>query len=401
MLICLPENVARIIERLNQAGYEAYAVGGCVRDSLLHRVPMDWDITTSALPEETKAIFPRTIDTGIEHGTVTVMMGREGYETTTYRIDGKYSDSRHPDSVSFTRSLEEDLKRRDFTINAMAYRDGELVDLFGGVSDLESHVIRCVGDPRERFREDALRILRAVRFSAQLGFDIETETATAAASLAGTLTGISAERIHVELHKLLLSAHPDRLRTMHELGIDKVILPELSLQADSPGFDRLLTLLAGAPADSYVRWAMLLGLTGHAKEIMQRLKFDNLTINTVTELIRLTQTPLVSLDRRGMRYLMNDAGADHMELLFAYRQAIDPDTDLSSPIGLYRDVVAAGECTALKELMCNGRDLMDIGVPAGKTVGRALDMLLLKVLNDPGLNDRETLLQICRKEYSL
>ena len=401
MVIKLPKDVSSIIERLNAAGYEAYAVGGCVRDSLLNRVPGDWDITTSALPQETKAIFQRTIDTGIEHGTVTVMMGRTGYETTTYRIDGKYSDSRHPDSVSFTRSLEEDLKRRDFTINAMAYRDGELVDMFGGVSDLESHTIRCVGCAHERFKEDALRILRAVRFSAQLGFDIESETAQAAKELAPTLTGISAERIHVELHKLLLSDHPDRLKVLHTLNIDRVILPEMADKADSEDFDSLLEKLGDSPLDTYVRWAMLLKFTGNERAIMNRLKFDNLTIHNVRELIRLSDAPILTLDRRGMRYLMNDAGADNMLRLFAYRTAISPELDYREAIALYEDIVSCEECTSLKELKCNGRDLMELGVPAGKTVGTALDLLLERVLDDPALNTKEQLLQICRKEYSL
>ena len=169
--ITLPENVKRIIRTLETAGFEAYAVGGCVRDALLNRVPQDWDITTSALPEEVKRLFPRTVDTGIEHGTVTVMRGQEGYEVTTYRIDGTYEDFRHPDSVTFTRNLGEDLLRRDFTINAMAYNESTgLVDLFDGMKDLQAGIIRAVGNPAERFSEDALRILRAVRFAAQLGF---------------------------------------------------------------------------------------------------------------------------------------------------------------------------------------------------------------------------------------
>ena len=173
----LPEKVRQIIEQIQKHGFEAYAVGGCVRDSLLGRTPDDWDITTSAKPQEVKAIFPRTIDTGIEHGTVTVMMGKEGFEVTTYRIDGAYLDGRHPESVEFSSNLVEDLKRRDFTINAMAYNEQQgLVDVFEGIEDMQRKVIRCVGNPKERFGEDALRMMRAIRFSAQLGFEIEEET---------------------------------------------------------------------------------------------------------------------------------------------------------------------------------------------------------------------------------
>ena len=214
MKITMPANANRIIHTLQNAGYEAYIVGGCVRDAILGREPGDWDITTSAKPEEVKSLFHRTIDTGIEHGTVTVMLDKEGYEVTTYRVDGKYEDHRRPTSVTFTASLIEDMKRRDFTINAMAYNETEgVIDHFDGMKDLERKVIRCVGEPKERFDEDALRILRALRFSAQLDFAIEEKTQEAIRNQAVFLKDISAERIHVELTKLLTSSHPERLRT--------------------------------------------------------------------------------------------------------------------------------------------------------------------------------------------
>ena len=233
--IQIPEHAREVIATLQNAGYEAYVVGGCVRDSILGRVPQDWDITTSARPEEVKALFHRTIDTGIRHGTVTVMMDKEGYEVTTYRIDGVYEDGRHPREVTFTPSLREDLKRRDFTINAMAYNEEEgLVDLFGGMEDIEGGVIRCVGNAAERFNEDALRILRAVRFSAQLGYGIEEETGRAIRELAENLKRISAERIQAELIKLLVSPHPDTLRVAYEMGITKVILPEFDRCMETP-----------------------------------------------------------------------------------------------------------------------------------------------------------------------
>lgn len=198
MRITLPEKVKFIIKTITEAGYEAYVVGGCVRDSILGRVPGDWDITTSAKPHEVKALFRRTIDTGIQHGTVTVMLEKEGFEVTTYRIDGKYEDSRHPKEVTFTPNLTEDLRRRDFTINAMAYNeDAGLIDIFGGMRDIGQKVIRCVGNAEERFTEDALRIMRAIRFSAQLGYSIEEETRGAIRKLAPNLCNISAERIQV------------------------------------------------------------------------------------------------------------------------------------------------------------------------------------------------------------
>ena len=222
----IPKNAAFIIGTLEKHGYEAYVVGGCVRDMVLGREPEDWDITTSAQPMQVKALFRRTIDTGIQHGTVTVMLGDEGYEVTTYRTDGEYEDHRHPKEVLYTPDLKEDLERRDFTINAMAYseRDG-LVDVFDGMGDIEKGVIRCVGNAEERFTEDALRMLRAVRFSAQLGFSIEESTREAIAKLAGNLSKISAERIQAEMTKLLMSPHPEELRTAYETGITAVILP--------------------------------------------------------------------------------------------------------------------------------------------------------------------------------
>ena len=235
MKITLPDDVKQIIETLEQHGYEGYAVGGCVRDSILGRIPNDWDITTSATPQQVKKLFPRTVDTGIQHGTVTVLMGKEGYEVTTYRVDGEYEDARHPKEVTFTANLEEDLRRRDFTINAMAYNDSEgLVDVFGGRADIEQKVIRCVGNAEERFGEDALRIMRAVRFSAQLGFTVDPDTAEAAKKLAGTLSKISAERIQTELVKLLVSPHPDYLRYAWEYGITAVVLPEFDRTMETP-----------------------------------------------------------------------------------------------------------------------------------------------------------------------
>ena len=227
--IKLPDDVQFIIHTLQSHGFEAYAVGGCVRDSILGREPGDWDITTSAMPEETKALFDKTFDTGIEHGTITVLLNHEGYEVTTYRIDGKYEDSRHPKEVTFTRNLKEDLLRRDFTINAMAYNDKDgIVDIFGGMQDLEKHMIRCVGNARERFSEDALRILRGVRFAAQLGFEIDEETKEGMRLLAPTLENISAERIQVELVKMLTSDRPELIRTAYELGITKIFCRNLT-----------------------------------------------------------------------------------------------------------------------------------------------------------------------------
>ena len=219
MRIQLPVKVDNIIKTLEAAGYEAFAVGGCIRDSVLGRTPQDWDITTSAKPQDVKRLFSHTIDTGIQHGTVTVMLEHEGFEVTTYRIDGEYEDARHPKEVTYTVNLLEDLKRRDFTINAMAYNESRgLVDAFDGMGDLQKKVIRCVGNPKERFTEDALRMLRALRFAAQLGFEVEEQTFAAIRELAQTIEKISAERIQTELVKLLTSDHPELIREVYTSG---------------------------------------------------------------------------------------------------------------------------------------------------------------------------------------
>ena len=268
MKIQMPEAANYIIQTLMAHGYEAYIVGGCVRDSVLGRTPQDWDITTSATPEQTKALFRRTIDTGIEHGTVTIMMDHVGYEVTTYRVDGKYEDHRRPKEVTFTASLLEDLKRRDFTINAMAYNEQEgLVDIFGGAEDLRRGIIHCVGVPQERFDEDALRSLRAVRFAAQLDFEIEAKTRQAIREKAEFLRDISAERIQVELTKLITSDHPERIIDAYELGITAIVLPEFDTMMETPQhtvyhkYDvgrHTVAVMQNIDATPVLRWAALL-----------------------------------------------------------------------------------------------------------------------------------------------
>ena len=235
MHISIPKHASDIIKTLSSHGYEAFVVGGCVRDSILGKEPADWDITTSALPEQVKALFPRTIDTGLKHGTVTIMMDKIGYEVTTYRIDGTYEDHRRPNDVTFTSSLREDLMRRDFTINAMAYNEEKgLVDLFGGIQDLNDRIIRCVGNPTERFDEDALRMFRAVRFAGQLNFNIEKETLAAIEAQHAFLKDVSAERIQIELLKLLISGHPEMIRAAYETGLTSVFLPEFDRMMETP-----------------------------------------------------------------------------------------------------------------------------------------------------------------------
>ncbi|MDE7476357.1 MAG: CCA tRNA nucleotidyltransferase, partial [Lachnospiraceae bacterium] len=352
--IQLPEKVQYIISQLEASGFEAYAVGGCVRDCLLGRKPSDWDVTTSAKPMQVKAVFRHTIDTGIQHGTVTVMIDHEGFEVTTYRIDGEYEDSRHPNEVVFTANLIEDLKRRDFTINAFAYNDKSgIVDAFDGMADLNQGIIRCVGEATERFREDALRMLRAVRFSAQLGFRIAEETKTAIKALAPNLKNISSERIQAEFVKLLMSDQPDYMRDAYELGITKVVLPELDAAFLTPQHnphhqytvgEHLMQSLLHVRADKSLRIAALLhdigkpfvkttdaaGIDhfhGHvevsermAVDILKRLKFDNDTLTKVQKYVRYHDYK-PEPNARSVRRAINKIGEEYFSQVLQIRRA--------------------------------------------------------------------------------
>ena len=406
----------------------------------LGRKPDDWDITTSAEPEETKRLFARTIDTGIRHGTVTVMLDREGFEVTTYRIDGDYEDGRHPKEVTFTASLEEDLKRRDFTINAMAYNESQgLVDIYGGLADIKAGVIRCVGDAKERFTEDALRMMRAVRFSAQLGYRIDEDTRTAMTELAPNLQKISAERIQTELVKLVVSPHPDYLRIAYETGITAQILPEFDLcmktMQNNPhhcydvGEHILHSMLAVEP-DKVLRLGMLFhdigkpqtmtvdeeGITHNKKhpvvgaemtrKILRRLKFDNDTIDKVTKLVLYHDQEIVAAPA-GVRRAVNRIGEDIFPLLFAVRRAdVSAQSDylredklrkLSYIEGLYEEIRSQGDAVSLKNLAITGTDLIAQGRKPGREIGIVLQELLEKVLEDPSLNTPEKLLEISQK----
>lgn len=437
MRIEVPKKAEKIIDALQEHGYDAYVVGGCVRDSLLQRSPADWDITTSATPAEVKGIFPRTVDTGIQHGTVTVLIEKEGFEVTTYRIDGEYEDGRHPKEVIFTPSLREDLRRRDFTINAMAYnhRTG-LVDIFGGVEDLKNKVVRCVGDPGERFTEDALRILRAVRFSAQLGFSIEEKTRQAARELGGTLEKISAERIQTELVKLLTSPHPQYLKTAWELGLTKVFLREFDKAMETPQEnphhcfnvgEHTLKALESVRADRILRLTMLfhdLGKAetrtrdekgvdhfyGHpaesekiARTVLKRLRFDNDTIHKVGKLVYWHECPWPA-DPRSVRRALSKTGTELFPLLLEVRRG-----DIMAQSGcrreeklawleqlgeIYREILRQKECVSIKDLAVSGKDLIQAGMKPGKEIGETLDRFLEIVLDEPEKNTKEYLLSL-------
>lgn len=402
--IALPKDVKHIIDVLMENGYEAYAVGGCVRDSILGREPGDWDITTSALPMQVKGLFRRTVDTGIQHGTVTVMLGRNGYEVTTYRIDGKYEDSRHPESVEFTPKLEEDLKRRDFTINAMAYNDEHgIVDIFDGVGDLQRKIIRCVGNAHDRFDEDALRILRAVRFSAQLGFGIEENTARAAKELAVNLKKISSERIHTEFNKMLKSPHPDYFSVADAIGIMEIVLPEYHvMSAEDKAFVGALARECACQLPE--RYAAMLFMSGGyseedpadtAKRVLKRLKLDNDTINTASMLLRFGMLEITD-DESRIRHIIYETGDKNilriLDFRAAYEKCIGNDiTDVRRMYDICNMIFERGDCVSLKNLAITGKELIAMGVPAGRQMGEILNSLLMLVLDNPQLNDREQL----------
>lgn len=435
--IKIPEKANYIINTIMDAGYEAYVVGGCVRDSILGRKPEDWDITTSAAPEQVKALFSHTIDTGLKHGTVTVMLGKEGFEVTTYRIDGKYEDGRHPRNVIFTPDLKEDLRRRDLTINAMAYNDtAGLVDIFGGMEDIRAGVVRCVGNAEERFGEDGLRILRAIRFSAQLGYRIDEETKAAIGTLAPLLVKISAERIQTELVKLMVSPHPDYLRLAYACGVTRVFLPEFDRAMEteqrhphhcySVG-EHILHSLCCVEADKILRLTMLFhdlgkpsvltvdedGAThfhGHAKvsaemaeSIMRRLRFDNDTIRTVCRLVLYHDYGNgTEPDSRMVRRAVNKIGEDIFPRQLLVRRAdICAQSDylreeklksLDRWEQLYEEIRAGAQCVSLKSLAVTGADLIQAGWKPGKELGETLQTLLELVLENPECNHREWLL---------
>ena len=413
----LPREVRNIIDTLEARGYEAYAVGGCVRDLFLGRVPQDFDVTTSAKPEEVKACFRRTVDTGIKHGTVTVMFGKKGYEVTTFRIDGVYEDARHPDSVTFTPDLREDLRRRDFTINAMAYSEKRgVIDLFGGQDDLERRVVRAVGVPEERFREDALRILRCVRFAAQLDFSVDPGTFEAAKKLAPSLNRISRERVREEFMKILLSDHPEYLDFLCDIGAMRDILPEYP--EDSRKLTAVLRIL---PKDSVLRLAavfscgaakkepdivmQLPGLRAEAaEERLKTLRFDRVTVQKTAHLVRNTGVPLSAegpVLRRSVSAAGKEAFPDLLTLIRALRTAEGGDTEILARMEEgYREILETGVCTSVKELDITGRDLMDAGIPKGPEVGLLLDRLLLAVLDCPEKNRKNVLLRLISQDHA-
>lgn len=406
----IPGDVEWILNKLNTSGFEAFAVGGCVRDTLLGRVPGDWDITTSAKPEQVKAIFGRTIDTGLLHGTVTILRGGTGYEVTTYRIDGEYEDGRHPKSVEFTADLKEDLRRRDFTINAMAYSHKTgIVDIYGGMQDLKDGLIRCVGDAMERFTEDALRILRAIRFSAQLGFDIEKETYMAIGRIAPNLVHVSRERIQMELTKLLTSVHPEKILLVYETGISPYISSSFHQVLDkdrhpygNPDFVQLVAERQ-PPCKKSLRYAAFLRFTTEEKavQVLKDLKMDNDTINRVRTLIHWLPV-LFREDKVQLRRVMSQMSDELFDDLMDLKRAVyKEEIPYLKVISEMRDEIRqSGDCTRMKDLAVSGNDLIGAGIKPGKEIGRILGELFETVIERPEANERGELIRMALEKKS-
>lgn len=435
----LPDKIKAFGDVFTNAGYHLFIVGGCIRDYLLGIPNHDYDFATDAMPEEVTSLFKRVLPTGIEHGTVTVRWYGEGYEVTTFRTEGAYLDMRHPSQVTFVRNLEEDLRRRDFTINAFAVdcQDGRIIDLHQGMDDLKHHLIRAIGNPKERFQEDALRILRALRFSSKLDFEIEAETLRAMETLKENLSHVSEERIHEELVKLIASDHPLRgLEEMDRTRVLDVILPELAKGRDvmQNGMHHDTVLqhnIAACQAAAnhhyplYVRMAALFhdigksdtvvydevantyyGHDSHGadltRKILKRLKASNEEIEQVSHLVAnhmFHYTP--DWSDAAVRRFINRIGKDRIDDLFRMRfcdeEAMSGKADYRTVEALdkrIKQVLEAQDALCLKDLEIGGKELMDAGLPKGPLLGKTLNYLLECVIEDPAQNKKDKLLEL-------
>lgn len=398
MNIVIPKKIERILQKINDAGFEAYIVGGCVRDCLLNRRPQDWDITTSAKPNEIKELFNKTYDTGLQHGTVTVAWEREHYEITTYRIEKGYDDCRHPNEVIFTKELKEDLQRRDFTINAIAYHTKEgIKDYFLGQKHLEQKIIKGVGNASERFQEDALRMLRALRFSAQLGFDIEQETYYALQNQKELIKKISVERIHDELEKTILSEHIEKINLLWESGLLYEISPLLSEQMEQHGKE-VIQQLKRAPFDKIIRWTIFLQYmtATEGKQFLKYLKFDNYTINTVSVLLEHIKYD-IALEEYELRKKANEITAEQLNRLLLVKR-IQQKENIEQLQQYFDKILQRKDCITLNELAVTGEDLIQQGIPKGKKIGKTLHFLLDTVHRNPEKNTKEILLDIVKQK---
>lgn len=384
-----------IIEKLNSAGFKAYFVGGCVRDVLMKRPPSDIDIATSAPPEKVKSLFEKTADTGLKHGTITVIIDKTPFEVTTFRVESEYEEHRRPKKVEFVSDIKEDLSRRDFTINAMAYHLGEgLIDLFSGKNDLEKKIIRCVGDAKKRFEEDALRMLRCVRFCCTLDFDAEEKTVEAIKEKAELIRFVSVERIYAEFLKSIMSDNPQKFILAKETGLLKYIMPELS---DSDGLSDALRAVNFAKKERVVRLCVLLQIVPNsAKEILDRLKVENHTKESVLTVIFLEKFSKKS-QKIEIKKAILKVGKQNFEVYLDLMEAnakagtFGVETkDFFHVKNLYDEIVNNNEPIFVKDLKISGKDVMNMGF-SGKDVGKVLSELQKEVMEHPERNTKEYL----------
>lgn len=418
--IIIPYEVAYVLDKLGHSGFEAFVAGGCVRDSLMGRVPEDWDVTTSALPSEIKALFEKTFDTGIKHGTVTILIGGMSIEATTFRVDGIYEDNRRPSEVRFSNSLAEDLSRRDFTMNSIAYSPNYgFIDPFKGIDDIKRKIIRTTGEADCRFREDALRMLRAIRFSAQLGYDIDADTYTSVCNNSSLIANISKERIRDELGKILMSDNPDKIQALFNTGLFLHIFPEFLFAEDSLlGIAITAGALKAACKDYCIRWAIftssLVQMSGDisgsaeiAKAMLKRLKFDNIRMRKITMLVKYSAIDIEPCLQEVMKIAAaagKEAFCDVLKVKEAFIMAhnsIDDKKidDLLIVKEIYKEIISSNYCLSLGCLAVNGRDIMDLGITEGKNIGIVLNRLLDAVIAKPELNEKTILMGLAQEEY--
>lgn len=394
--INIPKEVEKALYILNENGYEAYVVGGCVRDSILGKIPNDWDITTSAKPNEISQCFInyKTINTGLKHGTVTVIIDRKQLEITTYRIDGEYKDNRHPESVLFTNDVSDDLKRRDFTINALAYNKEGLVDLFYGVRDIEEKLIKCVGEPNERFNEDGLRILRALRFSSVLGFNIEKNTSKSIYKNKNLLSNISKERIINEFNKLITGNNFYNIMFDYKEVIE-VFIKELYKLDNKMWIDILNSMCY---VDSLVlRLSLLLYKTNESDKILKNLKYDNATIKGVLG-IASNYNEQINPNKKQIKHQLKRIGSEDYINLLKFKCAVFKSQNQEQEIiniketeKLVNEIINNNECYNLKMLAINGEDLIKLGFSKGIILGSILNEVLDLVIEEKLENKKEIL----------
>jgi tRNA nucleotidyltransferase (CCA-adding enzyme) len=399
MQIPIPPEVKHILTALQSAGFEAFIVGGCVRDILRGITPKDWDIATAAIPEDIKRIFPRTFDTGIKHGTITVLQNRLPFEVTTYRIDGPYHDARRPQSVTFATRIEEDLSRRDFTMNAIAYNPQQgFVDPFDGLGDIQNKTIRCVGDPVHRFGEDALRMLRAIRFAATLGFAVDPGVLSGIQTLYKNLAKISGERIREELTRLLCGAYPSAIFLLEATGLMPYVLQGRDYEGD---LKKTVRRIEQSPKNEHIRLSLFFSSFNTVGTLLRNLRFDNKTIKAVGFYTRFLTTPIPD-DRyeikKLLRQLPKEASFDH---LLTLREITNPTESAHVIRNTYREIHENNECYTLQNLAINGRDLAEVGFPSGKIMGDILETLLDTVMRNPSLNKKRLLTESAKSLLNL